>query len=552
MLRRSLPRRRLAILYLELLEDRLVLAGGTLTIPLDPTIDQFGDQINTVQSYGTAGSASYYQDFGVFDTGASAVTFGPEDPELAGLLGESGNLPIPVKVPGGAAAQGIGGSITGDVSVPATIQADGMHAISLAFDDFGFPTFGGTFTANSAQAPNIRAFLGTPDGSPNLPTITGTPILVPGPGHPNGYAAFVDMQGYEVDFGDLFGDGTDFTLPMPDIHFVSPGVRLTGNAQTTDPVYVNTSFYGGDNHLNPGNDITEGFNPIVNGIQVATGSKSANQQSFLFDTGAQLSVISTATALSLGLDLNNPDTTITVSGVGGDEDIPGYTVDKIVVPRADGGQLVFTDVPVFVLDVGDGIDGILGMNLLNFASQVTYDPYKPGGPQLGFTFLLDRSSDLGNLGDLGGDGSGNFLNQLGVKLVNHGLPLHLRFLNSSERAPTGAVSDPALGQQLLAMQDAELGVPLADPLSLNTAPGARLDDPLFLNTSLASSHAQTPAALDQYFQMLPQHSNTITQSDPLHTKLRNDSSVFRDLDAIDPLLSHREDASAYLTDANPR
>ena len=52
----------------EMLETRQLLTGGALTIPLDPTLDQFGDQIMTVMGYGTDGAKA---SFGIFDTGAS-------------------------------------------------------------------------------------------------------------------------------------------------------------------------------------------------------------------------------------------------------------------------------------------------------------------------------------------------------------------------------------------------------------------------------------------------------------------------------------------------
>src|SRR5262245_12326504 len=96
-------------LALEQLEQRLVLRTS-LTIPLDPTLDQFGDQVVTVQAYSDQSHAA----FSIFDTGASAMTFSAED--LAVFAGAG--APVPVKVPGGAQADGIGGSVLGDVSQP--------------------------------------------------------------------------------------------------------------------------------------------------------------------------------------------------------------------------------------------------------------------------------------------------------------------------------------------------------------------------------------------------------------------------------------------------
>src|SRR5262249_15760041 len=138
--------------------------------------------------------------------------------------------PIPVKVPGGAFAEGIGGSITGDVSEPGTILVDGLHAADLTFDADGFPLFNFDFGPTSAATPGIQAFLGTDAGSPILPTITGTPVLNESPAHPNGLAALVNMQGAVLDFSDVI---PGLVLPLPDIQFVAPGTGLTPTAETT-------------------------------------------------------------------------------------------------------------------------------------------------------------------------------------------------------------------------------------------------------------------------------------------------------------------------------
>src|SRR5262245_10800135 len=119
--------RRSFALRVEQLEDRLVLSGGELVVPLDPDLDQFGDQIITLQAYGDESRVT----FGIFDTGASAVTFGPGDQEDFTDLGNG----IPIRVAGGAVAEGIGGVITGDVSEPGAILADGLHVMTLNFDD---------------------------------------------------------------------------------------------------------------------------------------------------------------------------------------------------------------------------------------------------------------------------------------------------------------------------------------------------------------------------------------------------------------------------------
>jgi protocatechuate 3,4-dioxygenase beta subunit len=405
---RSRPRRRPG-LNLEALEGRLLPANpGTLTIPLDPTLDQFGDQVVTVQAYGDPSQAG----FGIFDTGASAITFSADDQANFASLGGG----IPIKVPGGASASGIGGDITGDVSQPGTILADGAHAMSLTFDDFGFPILNIDFGPNTAQATGVQAFVGT-DATPDLPTITGTPILNPSPTSPNGLAALVDMQGYQLDFSGLV---PGLSVAMPDLHFVPPNTALTATDGTTAPVYVPLGLFGGDNHANPGDAITESPSPIQNDVQLVNQATTLSHQHLLLDTGAQLTVISTRAAQSLGFDLSNPETTITVEGVGGSVDVPGFTLPELDLPLSDGGTLQFTNVPIYVLDVDPQIDGLLGMNLWNTASSVLYDPFRTGGAALGLTFFTNPDRGAG-------DGSGLALLQqlgspLGEALQGHQIP----------------------------------------------------------------------------------------------------------------------------------
>ncbi len=96
-----------------------------------------------------------------------------------------------------------------------------------------------------------------------------------------------------------------------------------------------------------------------------------------------------------GNPIETPFDTIDVQGAGEQvPGLPGYILDTLSVPRVDGGVLEFTDVPVYVLDVGSGIDGILGMNLFNGADSFVYDPYNVNGPQVSALFLNDRSLDL--------------------------------------------------------------------------------------------------------------------------------------------------------------
>lgn len=382
-------RRRCRLAPLEL-ERRLVPAN--IVVPLDPGLDQFGDQIATVQAYGDASRTT----FSIFDTGASAVTFSPDDQDGFAFLGN----PIPIKVPGGAIAGGIGGTVVGDVSQPGKIITNGMHAVTFSFDDFLNP-FSFDLTGDALQTDsNIQVFVGTADGSPELPTITGTPVLNPVPvTHSGGMAAKVDMQGFAFDLTSLI-DG--LVLPMPDLHFVDAGTTLPQpvDTTTTAPVYLPLDFLGEDNHTDPGDLITVSPSPMDNHVTLINNATvpaptTAADKHFLLDTGAQLSVVSTDLAQEIGFDLAHPEFNITVGGVGGQVDIPGFLLSELDLPTTDPGTLVqFTNVPIFVLDVDPAIDGILGMNLWNTAQTLLYDPFNSGGSRLGVTFFTDPNRGL--------------------------------------------------------------------------------------------------------------------------------------------------------------
>jgi hypothetical protein len=337
-------------LLCEELERRLVLS--TLVIPVQIP---YGDQVVTVQAYNDPSRTA----FGIFDTGSSAITFSAQDQASFKAKGN----PIPIKVPGGAVLDGVGGLITGDVSQPGTILAAGLSSVTMSVSSNGSTSFTSSFTNGYAAAtPGIQAFVGTPNGSPTLPTLTGAPILT------GGYAALIDMQGASFDFSS-FDPGLQLTLP--DLKFVSPGFQLNGGPTTTVPITIPLSpFSGGQN---PASSVTEAPTSVDDAVTLVAGSASVSGKTFLFDTGAQVTAISTETAVALGLDLAHPTGWGPVQGVGGTEEVPNYTLDQLDLPFA-GGTLELTNVPVAVVNVAAGLDGVLGMNLWHSAVQLLYTP----------------------------------------------------------------------------------------------------------------------------------------------------------------------------------
>jgi Aspartyl protease len=153
-------------------------------------------------------------------------------------------------------------------------------------------------------------------------------------------------------------------------------------------------------------------------VVVRTPNHSVSSQ-FIVDTGAQISIISSATAQLLGID---PETDaideLEVGGIGGSVVMPIVAVDSLALATQQGVQLGWTDLQVGVLDIAPGIDGIFGMDLLTsgwldalfggpdgFVSQVHFD-FRDAANLQG-AMLLDLNPSLNVLkyeGDVNGDG----------------------------------------------------------------------------------------------------------------------------------------------------
>ena len=392
--------------------NALVLSAADIEIALDYNFDTIGDQIGTVQIYRTmVGGVTYDRPaFGIYDTGASVISISAEDQDA--YANSSGMYATVPTIPGATtSASGVGGDLTGAVSQPGTIIADGMHA-------FNYDTFSYSFTS-SATVSNIQAFVGTPTGSASLPTITGTPIH--NPYNASASAALIDMRGYTFDLGSIFTglSGYDefngITMTYPDLSFVSTGTTIAATTETTSVAKISLSYLGVNNWMAEGKEVTSSPNPVQTDVKVTytpTGQTASNTQTgktFLFDTGAQMSIVSESLLRQLGVD---PDTTasfttMAVQGASGASvNLKGYILSSLELPLSDGsGYLRFTNVPVFMLDEAykiDGIDGILGMNLFNTADKILYDPTaSASSATLSLTFLKNpvREEDLSSLFD---------------------------------------------------------------------------------------------------------------------------------------------------------
>ena len=108
-------------------------------------------------------------------------------------------------------------------------------------------------------------------------------------------------------------------------------------------------------------------------IDMLHGTRSIQDKEFLFDTGADLTVVSQLTAARLGFDVltDQPDFVLEVEGAGGvSPGVPGFYIDELNIDTV-GGAFTLQNVPVAVLDLPNPndpaniLDGIVGMHLFN-------------------------------------------------------------------------------------------------------------------------------------------------------------------------------------------
>jgi hypothetical protein len=112
--------------------------------------------------------------------------------------------------------------------------------------------------------------------------------------------------------------------------------------------------------------------PFLTMIAVHNGEAAGGN--FIYDSGAQVSVLSTRMAQQIGLDsnsdgiLNELDANFaryeTVGGIGGTIDAPVFLFDQVHVPTTQGVDLVWTDLQWLVLDIAEGLDGVMGFDLM--------------------------------------------------------------------------------------------------------------------------------------------------------------------------------------------
>lgn len=169
------------------------------------------------------------------------------------------------------------------------------------------------------------------------------------------------------------------------------------------PTMRNNPFIG----PNPVSALDGGPADSTPGIDVSftnNGTQLNSTGSWLLDTGAAASIMSTQQATLLGVSVdesgatpvlldsqNNPlpdQFTLTIAGIGGEKTIAGFYLDSLTLPTIEGDPIVFRKAPVAVGDitVQDPVtgatltlDGIFGMNFLLSSAELTGDIFNPIG-----------------------------------------------------------------------------------------------------------------------------------------------------------------------------
>ena len=335
---------------------------------------------------------------GIFDTGASAHVMGNAAAVQAGLFSADLITSNIIEI------SGVTGSVEAWVSQPLGLFVDGLGALDSSGQLID--------TSGMVGETNVSIAVGQ-GGSPDLPTAIGSPL--------------------SVYFTASFRNDQEVTIVRDGNEFTSPDIRLYEQDDPCIPEYFNIiplelrPLGGYSVQYIPSLDDIFEFPPaspstiignlsqsvfFVHSVDLVEGDNSAiDKDRFMFDTGAQITVIGSRVAARLALDIYEPEFEVEIQGVTGDTIMaPGFYIDSLEIP-ALGEWLSFTDVPVILLDVyspeGGTADGIIGMNLF-----VNFNFVLRGGGM----FLQDDPTVefelIGIIGDIvpeDGDGEVNFL-----------------------------------------------------------------------------------------------------------------------------------------------
>ncbi len=171
-------------------------------------------------------------------------------------------------------------------------------------------------------------------------------------------------------------------------------------------------------------------------MTASRGTRRSTGQ-FVFDTGGQMSIISTAMAAELGIDPEQDAVAILpIEGVGGSTEMPVVSFDRMMLPTEEGVELTWTDLSIGVLDIHPALDGIFGSDLLTSGwFEAVFASGADGYIERAHLDFIDTGDGVGSLqfdlragldqvlipGDLTGDGVVGGAD-LAIMLANLGQP----------------------------------------------------------------------------------------------------------------------------------
>ena len=365
---------------------------------------------------------------GLFDTGASSSVMGYEASLTLGVTGE-------YLTENAITVSGVTGEVDVWVSQPIGLFIDGLDAV----DPNGMRMSTSGFMGES----NVSIAVGDePLGVPDLPTAVGSPMAVY-------YTA-------------SFHNDQEITVTHNAVEYTAPHIEIYEQDDPAIPDYPNVIPL----ELRPLGGVSVSYIPaalgfelefppsspsviignlsqslyFVHSVDLTDGTYSAfDKDRFMFDTGAQVTVIGSRIAARLGINPAEPEFEVEIVGVTGDISMePGFYIDTLEIP-ALGEWIKATNVPVVLIDIaspeGGTLDGIIGMNLFTDCNMVI----RGGGlflqddPTLEFEFI-DRPL-YGDIAPTGGDGNVDMLDLAKLAGCWLATPGDANWLNECNIAP---------------------------------------------------------------------------------------------------------------------
>jgi hypothetical protein len=171
-----------------------------------------------------------------------------------------------------------------------------------------------------------------------------------------GKIAAMDFSVWQSGEADTLGLEFPATLPAS-----------SGHRYTLPLVFVN---FPPDGQQNPTDPLPSWSDLPMIEVTMRSGDKVVTGR-YVFDTGAQLSVISTKTAFALGLDKNGDGNltddevdSLDVGGIGGTVTVPILNAGTLVATTSEGVDLAWSGMQMAAFDIDPQIDGVFGMDLL--------------------------------------------------------------------------------------------------------------------------------------------------------------------------------------------